>query len=220
MDEITELLGVVQDDNLSQEDRAEAWGLCLETAAQLELEGHPLDSPLPAHPELEKAALAMLDPEELLDAADAVARLLESAGSCQGDLDELVLELEPLLLVRHRAFTRGYFAHSIPDALARAIGYFDALLRPLVWAMSFSNQMRSGHAELIAPTNRSRAWWWCEGLDVEWATVEQAFQTALLASRFPAFGRHLQAMCEPAHVLNELRSMPIGLTPTASMASM
>lgn len=199
-------LGEVENVNLPLEDRAEAWGLCLEIAAQSELEGHPLDPPLPAHPDLDEAAIAQLAPESLGDAADAVARLLESALANQTDLDEAASLLEDLLLVRHRVLTRTSHLAVVPEPLVRATEYFDELLHPLVWAMAFANPVREGHATMIARENRGRAWWWCDALDVEWSTVERAFEVVLLAARFPAFDRHVQAMHGPARALNAARS--------------
>ena len=195
--------------------RVEATGRLLEAVADLSAADSRAQGVEQIDGALVQEALQCIDADKIEQAADDIERLLAEviADPHAEGVAERVGTLVNLLSVRHSAGRRlqGAEILGLPavatDQQKAAFEYFDNLVRPMAWAMAFANEQRDPWVRRITPRNRKAAWWWSEGIDLEWRAVQLVTETAELMARYPTFERYLDKTAAAARAR---RSVPNG----------
>ena len=193
------------DESRDREARVEAMGLFLENIAGLAAGGVPVPAELlqglPA--DLLQASVEALSGDDLIAAADDVNEMVGRAIDEAWDEETLLglaSKIEWPLLQRQRFTVRLEGARQVLGTMklseeqVEAVDYFDGLVRPLAWGLTFINQHREGHGLLVAPADRRARWWWTEATDISWEAVRSAAEVAEIAERYPSFAQHLDRL--------------------------
>ncbi|MBN2096453.1 hypothetical protein JW752_03600 [Candidatus Peregrinibacteria bacterium] len=205
----------LSDANTPEEEKVECAGLYLECLAALSAAKESLpETKLELSESLIQKVIGMLSAEVLTDEADRVIEIINrTIDNCHDDEDDELLvsqlDIEHHLQYRHRFMTRmegarlvlGDKAPDYSDEQKDAVLYFDGLIRPIVWGMSFANSRRSGHAMMIHPENRKDYWWWCEGCNIFWGDIQTAGEVAELMERYETFRTFVERFRRTARIM-------------------
>lgn len=195
--------------DIAEDERVLAAGLYLETVAALEAVGVPLEDKGSLPTRLIHDALAELSTDVLQQAADDISDMIHNAIDDPFDseyLEALSTQLDWALMFRQSFHRRlvgarillGEDIH-LSEQQREAVEYFDALIRPLSWGLTF-NTGREGHALMVAPEHRDAHWWWSEALDIRWEALAAASEVSDILERYPTFELYFERLRRASRV--------------------
>jgi len=203
------MLRDAKNETLDYEEREDACSVYLESLAKLNAAG---EEPTPAsEPDenLVRGAVESLDGEWLSELADELQRILENVLIDPFDVDGVSAAAERaewILQQRERFHDRVEGARKIVVDIQlnrkqqQGVDYFDLLLRPMSWALTFINYKRTGHALAAELERRRERWWWTEATNVTWDSVLHADEVAELIERYPTFAAYIDRLRRAARL--------------------
>jgi len=80
---------------------------------------------------------------------------------------------------------------------------FDELVRPHLWELTALNEQRSAELQAVAPSQRSRLWWWSEGVTLPPDTAGWMSHVACLVRSFPDAREEFEQLIAADRLLDE-----------------